>query len=92
MLMEITVSLELDCRWYKFEDAPAGSYACVHAPEGKLEGAKLSWMPLAREQITAHARVGMVLPIPELNAASPFGQGLQKRSDWFPYPVKEIDV
>lgn len=87
------MSLELDCRWYKFDDAPAGSYACVHAPDGKLEGAKLSWMPAARGQIPAHARIGMVLPIPELRASSPYGERLQKKAaDWFPYPVKESDV
>ena len=55
----------------KVRRAPAGSYACVHAPAGKLEGATLSWMPLMRGQIPPHARVGMVLPIPELNPERP---------------------
>lgn len=52
--------------WVAFENAPAGSYACVHAPEGKLEGADLSWMPADRGQIPQHARRGMILPLPEL--------------------------
>lgn len=54
--------------WYPFNEAPAGSYACVHAPDGKLEGAKLSWMPMERGQIPVHARRGLVLPIPEITS------------------------
>jgi hypothetical protein len=61
--------LQLDCRWYRFADAPPGSYACVYAPDGTLETATVSWMPLARGQIPAKAQRGLVLPIPELSAA-----------------------
>ena len=61
--------MTLDCRWYKFDEAPPGSYACIHAPDGKLQGANLSWMPMARGQIPMEARRGFVLPIHELKAA-----------------------
>lgn len=50
--------------WYRFEQAPAGSYACIWAPDGKLQGASLSWMPAARGQVPPHARRGLIMPIP----------------------------
>lgn len=55
--------MKFDGTWYRFDDAPPGSYACVHAPEGRLEGATLSWMPAARDQIPSRARRGLILPI-----------------------------
>jgi hypothetical protein len=64
------VTLQLDCRWYNFHDAPAGSYACVWAKDGTLQGAKLAWMPLARGQIPVHERVGLICPIPELSSST----------------------
>lgn len=62
-------ALKLDCRWYRFDDAPAGSYGCLHSPDGEDQSVTVSWMPAARGQIPAHARVGYVCPIPELQAA-----------------------
>jgi hypothetical protein len=67
---KVTMALELDCRWYRFADAPAGSYACLWAKDGTMQSAEIAWMPLSRGQIPVNARVGMVLPIPELSALS----------------------
>lgn len=53
-------------KWHRFQDAPAGSYACVHAPDNKLETASLSWMPAARGQVPQDAQRGMVLPLPNI--------------------------
>ncbi len=57
-------------QWYLFDEAPAGSYACVWAPEGNLEGAKLAWMPASRGQIPRDQRKGVIFPVPEI--AMPF--------------------
>lgn len=53
-------------RWFDFDNAPPGAYACVWAPEGKMQGASLAWMPLHRNQVPPEARRGKVLPLPNI--------------------------
>ena len=60
------MSLNRDCRWYRFADAPSGSYACLWAEDYTMQSAKIAWMPMVRGQIPPDKRVGMILPIPEL--------------------------
>lgn len=38
----MTEAMQFPGKWYLFQDAPAGAYACVWAPAGSLVGAVLS--------------------------------------------------
>jgi hypothetical protein len=50
-------------KWHRFEDAPEGSYDCVHSPLGRFEDYRFRKMPRDRSRIPAQDCVGYILPL-----------------------------